>query len=725
MFTEVYNVFFFSLENGVHSYTVLKGFGKKDGFLKKSETATNVETSKTMATESGHNAMSTSSNNVRQSSFSRSLTVEKKSTVYKKKCWSELTNDKEVSINTLDMCQRYGYNVEGLYVVPEFLRLLQSLNREQCSMAAKIKYPRDYSLSIKNDDEFDVVIVGCGAAGSVLAAKLSDEKDLNVLILEAGSTPSMESEIPGLWANSIGSEMDWNYNAKEDETFGQSLDNRSVKTIRGKCLGGTTALNTMLYDRGSEFDYLKFEKAGLTKWSFEDVLKYYKRSEDCRFEKITTHETIREHHSQGGKLCVDSFRNTRTVEIRQVYTKALKTVNYKTLDFFDVKNHQGFVSSIATVKNGLRVNAAKAFLKNADRKYNLKISARSLVKRVIFEDKKAVGVEFENSVGELIRVKSKSKVILSAGPIGTPKLLIESGVGPKDLLDSLNIPVVVENDNVGKNLQAHPIFLGFVVKFETEPIKSFSISEMVFEYLMKHTGPLATIGLCSFTGFIDIDGNGVPDVQILNYYYARDDTVFMPSQLDAFNFNDDITEQIIDLNEDNDIQIVGISLLRPKNTGRVSVRKSDDGCEPVIEYGALAEQDVDTLVKAIKWVQNLMQSEAFKQYGPSFVPLKIADGPEPDVDSDEYWKHAIRHLTTMNVQMAGTSSMATDVSKGVVDEDLSVFNAQNLSIADSSVLPVMFSAESCASSLMVAEKASDIIKDHLGCNDDGDASEER
>ncbi|XP_025197841.1 glucose dehydrogenase [FAD, quinone]-like [Melanaphis sacchari] len=681
------------LENGVQSYNL--PMGKKE--LEKSGSGRNV------------NSVTTT----------RSVVVEKKTTVFKKKCWSDLILDKKTSINTLEMCQKYGYNVEGLYVIPEFLRLLNSLNREQSIMASRITYPRDYSLSIKNNDEFDIIIVGCGASGSALAAKLSDEKNLKVLVLEAGGTPLMQSEIPGLWANSIGTEMDWNYKAKEDETFGQSLENKCVNIIRGKCLGGTTALNTMLYDRGIISDYTKFETAGLTKWSWEDVLKYYKRSEDCKFEKITTHETVSSLHSKGGKLSVDSFRNTRTVEIRQVYSKALTAVNYNTLDFFDVKNHQGFVSSVAIIKNGLRVNAAKAFLRNADKRYNLRISAKSFVKKVLFEDKKAVGVEFENSIGEVIQVKSKKNVILSAGPIGSPKLLLESGVGPKSLLDSLGIPVVVENNNVGLNLQAHPNFLGIVVKFEMQPIKSYSISEMVFEYLMKHTGPLATIGLCSFTGFIDIDGNGIPDIQILFYYYSEDDTVFMPSQLDAFNFNDNITEQIIDINDENDIKLIGISLLSPKNTGKVTIKKTCDGdeYEPIIEYGSLATEDVDTLVKAIHWVKNLIQSEAFKPYGPQIVPLKIEGGPEPDVDSDEYWKYAIKHLTIMNVQMTGTSSMATDPSNGVVDEDLNVFNTDGLMVVDSSALPIMFSAESCAPSIMVAEKASDIIKTKLGCND--------
>lgn len=696
-------MFDLSLENGVESFINLP-FAKNDCEEK--------------------NALSTSAltkNIVHKVTTTRSTVIEKKSTIFKKKSWSDLINDKAVSINTLEMCHKYGYNVEGLYVVPEFLRLLHSLNREQCNMAARITYPRDYSLSIKNDDTFDVIIIGCGTAGSVLAAKLSDDKDLNVLVLEAGDTPLIESSIPGLWANSIGTKMDWNYYAQPDNTFGQGLDKGRTKVTRGKCLGGTSALNTMLYDRGMESDYTKFESAGLTKWGWKDVLKYYMRSEDCQYEKITTDETVRTFHSSGGKLSVDSFRNTRTVQIRQVYSKALNAFNYDTLDFFDVKNHQGFVSSVAVIKNGQRVNAAQAFLTNANRKYNLKISARSLVKRVLFEGNKAVGVEFENSIGELIKVKSNKEVILCAGPIGSPKLLLQSGVGSKALLDSLKIPMVAENKHVGLNLQAHPNFLGIVVKFETQPIKSYSISDMVFEYLMKHTGPLATIGLCSFTGFIDIDGNGIPDIQIFFYYYSRDDTVFMPSQLDALNFNDNITEQLIDLNDASDIKMIGISLLRPKNTGKVTIKKTCDGgdeYEPIIEFGSLGDEDVDTLMKAIKWVKKLVQSEAFKSYGPQIVPLKIEGGPEPNVDSDEYWKHAIKYLTLMNTQMTGTCSMASETSKGVVDEDLNVFNTDGCMVVDSSALPFIFSAESCAPTIMVAEKGSDIIKAKLGCCDE-------
>lgn len=682
-----------------------------------------VQPSKLLSAISQVNGMrnGAAASHTRSVTTTRSVTVEKKSTVYKKRCWTDMNADKSsTSLNALEMCREYGYNVEGLYVVPEFLKLLNSLNKEQCNMASKVIYPRDYSLSIKSNDEFDVIVIGCGAAGSVLGAKISDEKNIKVLILEAGGAPLLESEIPGLWANSIGSTMDWNYFAEEDETYGQGLDKKRVQIIRGKALGGTTTLNTMLYDRGTEADYMKFESAGLTKWSWKDVLKYYMRSEDCKFEKITTSTTVSKSHSQGGKLRVDSFRNTRTVQIRQVFSKALSAVNYSTVDYFDVKNHKGFVSSIATVKDGLRVNAAKAFLKYADRKYNLKISARSLAKRIIFDDsKKAVGVEFENSVGELITVKCNKNVILSAGPIGSPKLLLESGVGPKDVLDSLKIPVVVDNKRVGSNLQAHPNFLGLVVKFESQPLKAYSVSEMVFEYLTKHTGPLANIGLGSFTGFIDVDGNGTPDVQIFFYYYSEDDTVFMPSQLDAFNFNDQITEQIIDLNDNNDIQMVGISLLRPKNTGQITIKKTDGGdYEPSVKYGSLDEEDVCTLIKAIEWVKNLVTSAAFKPYGPTIVPLKFEGGPEPNADSDDYWRFAIRHLTTMNIQMAGTCSMATDVSKGVVSEDLNVFGTKGLKVVDSSALPIIFSAESCAPSVMVAEKASDIIKKELGCQVD-------
>lgn len=708
------------MENGVQPFSFTPN---KDVSKSALESDRKIELGTATATASEKSNV-TKKNTVSSFSTSRSVTVEKKSTIFKKKCWTNLNTHKSInSLDTLELCRKYGYNNEGLYVIPEFLKLLNSLNKEQCSMASHIKYPRDCSLSIKNDQAYDIVVVGCGATGSVIGSKISDLKDVSVLVLEAGDIPSIESEIPGLWANSIGTIMDWNLCAKEDKTFGQSLDKNRVKIIRGKCVGGTTCMNTMLYDRGTASDYIKFEKAGLTKWCWKDVLKYYKRSEDCKFEKITTSETVSNYHSQGGVMSVDSFRNTKTIKIREVYSTALKSVNCNTSDVLNVTNHHGFVSSLANVENGLRVNAARAYLSNIEKKYNLKIAAKSLVKKIIFEDQKAVGVEFINSVGKLIRVKCNKYVILCAGPIGSPQLLLESGVGPKNLLDSMNIPIVVNNEKVGSNLQAHPCFIGLLLKFEKGLIKSHSISEMVFEYLMKHTGPLATIGLCSFTGFIDVDGNGDSDIQLINYYYSQDDNLFMPSQLDALNYNDAITEQIIQVNENYDIQVVAISLLRPKNTGKVTIKKSDKKYEPVIEFGSLANEDVDTLLKAIAWVKKFIELPAFKNYGPSIVPFKFDDGPTPNVDCNEYWKYAIKQLTSMNIQMTGTCSMATQSSNGVVNEDLEVFGAQSLMVADSSVLPIMFSAESCAPSFMVAEKAADMLKKKLGCLDDEDDEE--
>ncbi|XP_050548240.1 glucose dehydrogenase [FAD, quinone]-like [Daktulosphaira vitifoliae] len=644
--------------------------------------------------------------------------------VVRKRTWATQSSNKAFNINMLDMCHRYGYNVDGQFVVPEFMKLLNALNRAQCHMASEILYPRDYCLSIKDEDKVDLIVIGSGTAGSLLAAKLSDNRDLKVLLLEAGNLPLMTSEIPGLWADSIGTEMDWKYFAVADETFGQSLDGKKVNVIRGKCLGGTTAMNNMLYDRGLEKDYLYLESIGLTKWGWKYALKLYKKSEDCKFEKITTSKTVKNFHSQGGKVSVDSFRNTRTLGIRQSFSKAISSSNLKTVDYFDVKNHRGFVSSIAMIKNGLRLNAARAFLTDANRKYNLRVALKSTAKRLLFEDNKVVGVEFENSIGELIKVRVTEGVVLSAGPIGSPQLLLQSGIGPKSLLNSLAIPEVAVNERVGSNLQAHASFLGMIVSFETQPLKAYSISEMVYEYLLKQSGPLANIGLSSFTGFIDVNEDGTPDVQIHFYYYSEDDTVFMPSQLDAFNFNDNITEQIIDINENNDMEIVGISLLHPTNSGNVIIEKTDNGYKPVIKYGSLHEDDVTTLLKAIEWFKKVLTSEAFEKYGPKIVPLKIAGGPEPNVDSEEYWKYAIKHLTTMNVQMAGTCSIALNPSEGVVNQNLKVFGVENLWVADSSVIPRIFSTESSAPTLFVAEKANDIIKNQLGCKGSNESNED-
>lgn len=647
-----------------------------------------------------------------QTVTTRSVVIEKK-TVYKKRCWSD-----QLGMNTLDICHRYGYNVEGLYAVPEFVRLLQSLNKQQRYMASRIVYPRDYSLSIRDGDAFDVIVVGSGAAGSVLAAKLSDVKDVNVLLLEAGGRPLTQSEIPGLWANSAGTEMDWAYAALEDATFGQSMEGRRVRLVRGKCLGGNTALNNMMYDRGIHSDYLRFEQAGLTRWGFEDVLKFYKRSEDCRFEKITQDKTVRHSHRTGGNLCVDSFRNTRTVHVRQVYSRAFAAVDYGTVDFFTVHKHTGFTSAVATVKEGLRVNAAKAFLRTADRKYNLKIAARSTVRRVLFEGKRATGVEFENSVGELVRVRANKLVVLSAGPVGSPQLLLQSGVGPRAELERAGVPAVAaDHAHVGGRLQAHPLFLGLVVTYAVPPVPATSVSEMVFEYLTRQTGPLATIGMSSYTGFVDVDGNGEPDVQMLFYYYSEDDTVFMPPQLDAMGFDDAVTGQLVELNDRADIQLVGVSLLRPVNAGRVTVNRTavPGEYEPVVRFGSLHERDVATLLKAIEWLKKVVRSDALRPYGPAVVPLNITGGPPADAESAAYWRHAVKHLTTMNVQMAGTCAMATSQAAGVVSEDLDVFGLQSLKVVDSSVLPSLFSAESSAPSMMVAEKAADIIKKQLGC----------
>ncbi|XP_050430968.1 ecdysone oxidase-like [Adelges cooleyi] len=658
------------------------------------------------------------------STTTRSVTTVTTTTVFSKNIWASKNLSKSININMQDVCYKLGYNLEGQYVVPEFLKLLDSLNKAQVSMASEIVYPRDYSMSLQDGERVDVIVLGSGAGGSLLAAKLSDNKDLNVLLIEAGDKPPLTSEIPALWAGFANTKMEWNYRAQEDETFGQGLDGRRAKVIRGLCVGGTTAVSPMLYDRGILADYLALEAAGLTKWGWKTVMHLYKRSEDCRFETITSDKTIKQSHSLGGKVVVDSFRNRLTVDIRKCYDKALAPEHYSLLDFATVKSHLGFFSSVAMVKDGMRLNAARAALSDAGRKYNLRVAAKTTAKRLLFEGNRVTGVLVENSAGETITVKADKGVVVCAGPVGTPQLLVQSGVGPKNLLGSLGIPEVAVNERVGLNLQAHPTFLGLLVAFDSPPLKPYSISEMVFEYLMKKSGPLSNIGMTSFTGFIDVDKDGHPDVQIHLYYYSQEDTVVMPAQLDAFNFNEHVVEQIVKFNEEKAVQLIGISLMRPTNTGCVTIEKTECGYEPVIKYGSLSEEDVTTILKAIEWIKKLTAAEAFVKYGPKIQLLDFKGGPTPNVDCEQYWRHAIKHLTTMNVQMAGTSSMGLDASNGVVDQDLRVFGTESLWVADSSVLTKLFSGESCAPTMMVAEKANDLIKEHLGCKYKEEDSEE-
>nr|XP_018900681.1 PREDICTED: glucose dehydrogenase [FAD, quinone]-like [Bemisia tabaci] len=619
----------------------------------------------------------------------------------------------------VSVCRRYGYDSEGLYSIKAFTKLLESLNKAQCDIVQEIIYPADNSLSLRDDDTADYIVVGLGVAGSVIASRLSEIPSNSVIGLEAGGNPSLITEFPRLWTEAADTEYEWNYRLRADNYSCLSSEYQRGKLYKGRGLGGTSAIDLMIYDRCMTSDYEKFNEIGLPDWGYEACLKYYMKSEDARCEEIFTKvTTIRASHNSGGLLTVDSFYNSQTVSIRKSFGQCISELGMTSKDVFTEIDHDGFAPSLALIKDGLRVNVARAFLspREVRRRPNLKVCKFSYVTRLLLDDAntKVIGVEFRNRLGDLVKLYCNKEVILTAGAIESPHVLQNSGIG--DPVDLARVGTILrkERPGVGKNLQMHPLFPGAIMTFKTPPIAQWPVGDMLYELIAHRKGPITNIGLTSYTGFVKTNTSDVPNLQIIPYYFSKEDSLFLNGQLAVFGYDEATRKKIREINRESSIAMFGVSLLYPKSVGSVYPETSNPYDHPVIDAKLLSDpEDIYSVLGGIDWVRGLEDSPVFQKFGAKFLPLYVDNCLYP-IGSREYWMEAVRHLTVPRKHPVGTCKMGLpDDPLAVVDPDFRFIGLDNLRIGDSSILPRIFSSDSSAVTVMIAEKCADRIMSQI------------
>jgi choline dehydrogenase len=501
---------------------------------------------------------------------------------------------------------------------------------------------------------YDYIVIGAGSAGCVIANRLTEDSETTVLLLEAGNPDTKpEIQIPLECTNLLGSEVDWGY-FSEPEPY---LNDRQIFCPRGKVLGGSSSINFLLYTRGNHHDYDHWQSLGNPGWSYQDVLPYFKKSENQQ-------RGASEYHSVDGELSVTDliFPNA----ISQRFVDAAVALGYDRNPDFNGMQQSGAGHFQLTVKDGKRHSAAAAFLVPILNRPNLTTITGALVTRLLVEGTRTVGVEYLHE-GTLHQVRVDREVILSAGSFDSPKLLMLSGIGNKEQLQALGISVVVDLPGVGQNLQDHILV----------PVTYEATQDL-------HTATTSN-GIAEAGLFLHSEGNldAAPDLELI---FGSILLATPGSAHSSLGFTGLVT------------------LTHPQNIGSVSLRSPNPKDAPIIRLNYLQSQsDVQKLVAGIKLIRELFHTSAFDE----FRGKEIAPGS--DVQSDEALEAYIREVCGTVFHPVGSCKMGTD-PMAVVDPELRVHGVEGLRIVDASIMPTLITGHTNAPTIMVGEKAADLIK---------------
>lgn len=530
------------------------------------------------------------------------------------------------------------------------------------------------------DQEFDYIVVGSGSAGSVLADRLSADGDHTVLVLEfGGNDNSIYIRMPTAFSIPMNTEkFDWGLYSEPEPGLG----GRRIHHVRGKVIGGSSSINGLVYVRGCAGDFDEWAALGATGWDYASVLPYFKRAEDCVYGAD-------DYRGTKGPLSVCNGNNMKN-PLYRAFIEAGREAGYGTTEDYNGFRQEGFGRMDMTVRNGVRCSTALAYLKPALRRPNLSLEMHAMVTRVLWDGKRAVGVEFRRG-GAIRRVRARREVVLAAGAFNSPKLLMLSGIGPADHLRQHGIEVVEDLPGVGRNLQDH---LEIWVQYRClrkitlngwlNPLGRLVIGAQWFFF---RSGLGATNHFES-NGYIrSRAGLKFPDIQ---YHFLAGAIAYDGSSaLKGHGFQ------------------VHVGANKPKSRGWLRLTSAEPEAAPELVFNYLSEEeDRQAYRSAVRLTREIMQQPALDPYRGEEI------SPGADIESDEQIDAWVAEKAETAYHPAGTCRMGTD-DLAVVDPECRVRGVDGLRVIDSSIMPTVTNGNLNAPTIMIGEKGADHVLGRL------------